>query len=219
MSKVVIFGIKDFAELAHYYLNVDSDHQVVAFTVDKEYITDNFFKGLPVIAFENLINIHPPDEIKIFAPISPLKMNSNRENIYNKIKENGYEFISYISSKAIIYNTTVGDNCFVFENNVIQPFTSIGNNTILWSGNHIGHHSNIGDHCFISSHVVVSGNVIIENNCFIGVNSTIIDNIVIKKFTYIGAGALIGNNTDEYGVYPGLKSLVSKVPSNRMRGY
>lgn len=69
----------------------------------------------------------------------------------------------------------MGDNCFVFENQTIQPFVKIGNDVIIWSGNHIGHHSMIGDHCFISSHVVISGNVKIEPYCFLGVNSSIRD--------------------------------------------
>ena len=52
-----------------------------------------------------------------------------------------------------------GDNCFILEDNTVQPFVRIGSNVTLWSGNHIGHDSTIGDHCFISSHVVVSGHV------------------------------------------------------------
>ena len=50
-----------------------------------------------------------------------------------------------------------GDNCFILEDNTVQPFVTIGNNVTLWSGNHIGHDSVIEDDCFISSHVVVSG--------------------------------------------------------------
>ena len=51
----------------------------------------------------------------------------------------------------------MGDNCFIFEDNTVQPFVTLGNNLVLWSGNHIGHHSTLRDHCFISSHVVISG--------------------------------------------------------------
>ncbi len=40
MAKVVLFGILDTAELAHYYLEHDSEHEVVAFTVNREYIQE-----------------------------------------------------------------------------------------------------------------------------------------------------------------------------------
>ena len=52
MSKVIIFGILDTAELAHWYLDNDSEHEVVAFTVHKKYIKGDQFRGLPLVEFE-----------------------------------------------------------------------------------------------------------------------------------------------------------------------
>ena len=76
---------------------------------------------------------------------------------------------SYVSPRAFVWrNVKLGEHCFIFENNVLQPFVNIGDNVVLWSGNHIGHHSKIGDHCFVSSHVVVSGFCDIGANCFLG---------------------------------------------------
>ena len=88
MSKVIIFGIQDFAELAHYYLKNDSDNEVVGFSVHKNYMPDNhLFKGLPIIAFEDVESFFPPTEYKFFAPLSPMKMNRFRESIYNEINK------------------------------------------------------------------------------------------------------------------------------------
>jgi acetyltransferase-like isoleucine patch superfamily enzyme len=95
----------------------------------------------------------------------------------------------------------VGDNCFILEDNTIQPFVKIGNNVTLWSGNHIGHDSIIEDHCFLASHIVVSGNVRIGPYCFIGVNATLRNSITIAPKTLIGAGAVIMEDTIENGVY------------------
>ena len=150
MAKVVIFGVKDTAELAHFYLTHDTEHDVVAFTVHQDYIEDSYFKGLPVVAFENIENYYPSDKFKMFAPMTAKNMNRLRESVYDEVTRKGYEFVSYISSKATVYDESrIGKNCFILEDNTIQPFTSIGNNVVLWSGNHIGHHSNIGDHfCF-----------------------------------------------------------------------
>lgn len=218
MSKVIIFGLKDLAELAHFYLTNDSEHDVVAFTVNKNFIQSEECIGLPVVPFEDIQNVYPPSEYKMFIPMTYAKVNKLRAEKYSKAKEKGYELISYISSKATYYNTPVGENCFIFENNVIQPFSTIGNNIILWSGNHIGHHSIIKDHCFISSHVVVSGHVTIEPYCFIGVNATIRDNVTIGAENVIGAGSLILENTPERAVFSEGSTEKSKVPSNRLRG-
>lgn len=219
MVKVIIFGIGQIAEIAHFYLTNDSEHEVVAFTVDKEFLEKEKFHDLPVIAYEELIEKYPPNEYKMFIPISYKKVNKLRVQKFADAKSKGYTCVSYISSKATYYNTPVGENCFIFENNVIQPFTKIGDNCILWSGNHIGHHTTIEDHCFLASHVVVSGNVTIGESSFLGVNCTIADNVIIGKSNVIGSSAVIFNDTDDNSVYSPIETEKSRVPSNRLRGF
>jgi sugar O-acyltransferase (sialic acid O-acetyltransferase NeuD family) len=205
MAKVIIFGVRDLAELAHYYLTSDSIHEVVAFSVNDEYMPKgNTFKGLPVIAFEEIEKNLSPATHSFFAPMTHKGMNKERERIYNEIKSKGYNLISYISSKATVFETLkTGDNCFILEDNTIQPFVTIGSNTVLWSGNHIGHHSKIGDHVFISSQVVISGNCIVEPFSFIGVNAALKENIVIGEASFIAMSTSITMNTEPYSVYSG----------------
>ena len=177
MKRVVIFGTEDFARVAFVYLTQDSVYEVAAFTVDEEYVTEGKILGLDVVPFEGIADTHPPERFAMFVAIGYRRVNKARAEVYNRCKEKGYELISYISSKALHWGEIeVGDNCFIFENNVIQPFVRIGNDVIMWSGNHIGHHSTIHDHCFIASHVVISGGVDIGESCFIGVNATLREN-------------------------------------------
>ncbi len=147
INKVIIFGIQDYAELAHYYLTNDSDYEVVAFSVNEQYIPEGrMFKGLPIVPFENIEAGYPVNRFLFFAPMSPKNMNKARETVYHQIKDKGYELISYVSSKVTMFGNAIGDNCFILEDNTLQPFTKIGNNVVLWSGNHIGHHGEIKDH-------------------------------------------------------------------------
>ena len=220
MSKVVIFGAGDIAQIAHFYLTHDSEHEVVAFTVDKNYIPEGDFCGLSVLPFENVENEYPPDRYSMFIAISYAKVNTVREEKYTQAREKGYSFISYVSTRANYWdNLQIGENCFIFEDNTIQPFVKIGNNVTLWSGNHIGHHVEIEDNCFITSHVVVSGGVKVQRNCFLGVNSTIRDHITIAPNCVIGAGSLILKDTQENGVYSSPGSDLSKVPSYRLKNF
>jgi sugar O-acyltransferase (sialic acid O-acetyltransferase NeuD family) len=217
MSKVIIFGLQDFAELAHYYLENDSDHDVVAFSVHKNYITENVqFKGLPIVAFEDIEINYPNNDYVFFAPLSPAKMNRFRESVYNQIKSKGYKMISYISSKATVCNNEIGDNCFILEDNTLQPFTKIGNNVILWSGNHIGHHSIIQDHVMFTSHVVMSGHCKIEKNSTLGVNSTIRDGITIAEGAFIAMGACVIKNTEPWSIYKGNPAVKSERSSKEL---
>jgi sugar O-acyltransferase (sialic acid O-acetyltransferase NeuD family) len=204
MRKLIIFGTADIAQLAHYYFTHDTDYKVAAFTVDAEYVKSSQFCGCPVIAFEEVAHRYLPKEHNFFVALSYSDLNQIRKEKYLAAKAMGYRFVSYISSKATVLNDLkIGENCFILEDNTIQPFVSIGNNVTLWSGNHIGHHSTIHDHCFLSSHVVVSGGVEIGEACFIGVNATLRDHIKIGQRCVIGAGSLIMADVEPEGVYVG----------------
>jgi sugar O-acyltransferase (sialic acid O-acetyltransferase NeuD family) len=213
-KKVVIFGILDTAELAHYYLENDSDFEVVAFTVHEKYLEKPQFKNLPVVAFENIEKYFPPSDYSLFVPTTGRNMNRLREGIYLEGKRKGYNYISYVSSKATVFGNEIGENCFILEDNTIQPFTKIGNNVVLWSGNHIGHHGVIKDHVFFTSHVVMSGHCVIESYCFFGVNATIRDYSYLSEGTLLAMSAsLVQQKTEAWGVYIGnpAKKMENKI--------
>ena len=217
-ENIVIFGTGDIAQIANYYFEIDSNYQVVAFTVDKAYCNEHSYEGKPLVAFEELATLYPPSAYKLFIALSYAQMNKLREKKYHEAKAKGYELVSYISSKCTnLTQFKLGDNCFIFEDNTIQPFVQLGSNITLWSGNHIGHHSIIDNHNFISSHVVVSGHCHIQSNCFIGVNATIGHQVTIAKETLVGAGCIITKNTEEQGVYVPAKSVKIDKKSNDIK--
>jgi sugar O-acyltransferase (sialic acid O-acetyltransferase NeuD family) len=202
VGEVVLFGLGDFARIARIYLAEDSEHEVVAFTADERYVESDVLDGLPVVPFESLTETHAPDRYSMFVAIGFTGVNQARREVYERCRELGYELISYVSSKATYWGELeLGANCFVFEENVIQPNVRIGNDVILWSGNHIGHDSTIEDHVFVASHAVISGNVTIGESSFVGVNATFRDGITVAPRCVIGAGALIMKDTVEGGVY------------------
>jgi sugar O-acyltransferase (sialic acid O-acetyltransferase NeuD family) len=218
-KKIVIFGTSAFAEVVDVYLTKDSPYEVVAFTAHKKQINKKKFRGKNVVPFEDLTGLYPPNKYSMFVAVGYSKLNRFRTQIYEQCRTLGYEMISYINSKAVQWGEIkVGENVFILENNVIQPFVEIGNNTILWSGNHIGHHSVVGNNVFISSHVVISGKCKIGDNCFIGVNVAIADGVAVAPFSFIGMGAMITKDTMEKGVYKGVKSVAEEYTTDEMRG-
>jgi len=218
MAKVVVFGVGQWASLAHFYLTHDSPHEVVAFTLDRDYLQDEEYAGLPVVAFDEVKHIYPPDQFKMFIPLSFKRMNHLRAEKYYQAKEDGYELISYVSSKATIWpGFSCGDNCFIFEDNTIQPFVDIGNNIVMWSGNHIGHHTVIKDHVMITSHVVISGCCTIEPYCFFGVNSTVRDETIVARETLVGAAVTILKDTNEFELYRAEAAKPAKIRSDQLR--
>lgn len=201
-KQLIIFGQGLYAEIVHQYFTDDSEYEVIAFTLDDDYIKKDTYLGLPLVPFSQVQDLYPPAKYDMHVGLSYTNLNHLREERYHQAKEKGYTLPTYISSKAtVLTKYPIGDNCFIFENNTIQPFVKIGNNVILWSGNHIGHHGEIQDHNFISSHVVISGQCLIKSNCFIGVNSTVAHGVTIEKENLIGAGSYIPKNTTPKSVY------------------
>jgi sugar O-acyltransferase (sialic acid O-acetyltransferase NeuD family) len=215
-KKLIIVGDSAFAEIAYEYFSNDSDFTVVAFSVEKEFIKQDSLFELPLIPFEDIENTYSPTEYYVFVATVYTQLNRLRTRLVLEAKEKGYKLASYISSQAFVWkNVEIGEHCFIFENNVVQPFVKLGNNIILWSGNHIGHHSIVKNNCFISSHVVVSGFVEIGENNFLGVNTTISNNIKLAKDCWIGPGIVITKDTKEGELYKISSIEAAKVSTYR----
>ena len=203
-KSVVVFGASAFSSLAWYCLTNDSQWKVNAFTVDKRFLTKNRHEGLPVVPFEDLLNIYPPSATKLLIPVGYSSINGLRMERFQQATELGYELISYISSRASVWpNQRVGKNCLVYEHSIIQPFTTIGDNVIIRSGAHISHHCAIGKHSFVSAEATFGGNVTVGERCVIGLGAVIRDGLNLAERSFIGAGAVVISDTEPDGVYVG----------------
>ncbi len=202
--KLFIIGDSAFAEIAYEYFSHDSPYEVAGFCVELAYMTRSSLCGLPVVALEEVEAHFDPATHEFYAALVYTQMNRLRTRLYREAKARGYRPASYISSRAFVWpNARIGEHCFIFEDNTVQPFVQLGDNVVLWSGNHIGHHSVISDNCFISSHVVISGFCTVGHNCFVGVNATLGNNLEIGNDCLIGAGALIARDVPEDSLVKG----------------
>jgi sugar O-acyltransferase (sialic acid O-acetyltransferase NeuD family) len=220
MKKAVIFGTTDFAQVARIYLRDDSEYDVVAFTVNEQYLTEPMLAGLPVVPFERIAESHPPSEHVAFIGVGFSKVNAARRSVYETLKSLGYTTPTYVHSTVHRWpETNYGEACFIFENNVIQPYVTIGDNCVLWSGNHIGHHTKIGNNVFIASHIVISGKCTIGDNCFLGVNATLRDGLTVAPDCVIGAGAILLKDTVPSGVYKAGATEALERRSDELRNF
>ena len=214
--KLVIVGDSAFAAIACEYFTHDSDYEVAGFSVERTWLKHDTLFDLPMVAFEDLESVFPPSSHDVFVAATYTQMNRLRARLAQAAKDRGYALASYVSSRAFVWgNVILGEHCFIFEDNTVQPFVEIGDNVVLWSGNHIGHHSRIGSHCFVASHVVVSGFVDIGEYCFIGVNATLINNLSIANDCWIGPGVIITRNTSAGEFYKPVAAAPSKVSVQR----
>lgn len=202
---MVIFGTSDLGQKVDFYLSNDSTFEVVAYTISKEALKNNPLKQLnnkPIVPFEEVDNIYPPNKYQMFVAIGYAQMNKLRKRFIEAAEAKKYSLISYIcSSTTKWHDLEMQSNAFIFEDNSLQPGVRIGKGVILSRGNSIGHDSVIEDYCFLANHTVLCGHCIIGTESFIGSNATIADGVAIAPKNLVGAAAFIKRNTNPEEVF------------------
>ena len=190
MKKLVIFGTGRIADCASYYFERDGDYEVVAYCCDRLFLKDKHFKGLPVIAFEDIVELYPPQHFSLFIALGYHGLNELRRQKYNEGLMKGYILSSYVSP-YVYGNFTVGMNSMLLDGAIMQPKSKIGNNVFVWGGAMVGHHAVIQDHGWVTGSANIGGLSMIGESCFLGLNATIGHGVEIGHRSLIGANALV----------------------------
>lgn len=216
MDKVVIYGSGRHAELTAYEMKKNNLHEVVAFTVNKEYLDRTELSGCPVVPYEEITEKYPPDKFKMFIAIGAQFVNRAREELFLDCKKKGYDFVNCIwPIPNFPEDLIIGKNVYIGVDTAISNFVEIGDNVTI-IGSKIGHHCKIGDNCFISVGVL-AGNVNLEKNVFIGLGSIIGPNVVLGEYTIVGLGCTISKNTEPASVYLNRSTQKQKFDSSKLK--
>ncbi|CAM4344811.1 acetyltransferase [Gillisia limnaea] len=196
-KKLFIYGVGGLADYAAYVFKNDSDFEVLGSCIEKTYLEKNPNDSKETKIYEDIEDKLLQENTFLFIAVGN---NIVRERIYNMSKHKGIKMATYISSKASTWeNLVIGENCFIGEGSVIQPFVKIGNNCILF-GARLGHHTVMGDHVLLSG-PTIGGNVRVGDFSFIGLNSVVLQNLEIGSKNIIGMGVAIKTSTGEGEVY------------------
>ena len=215
--KLVIVGDSAFAEIAGEYFACDSRYEVAAFAVEQAYLQREELMGRPVVALETLPERYPRETHDVYVAIVYSQLNRLRTRLMCTARAAGYALASYVSPRAFVWrNVQLGEHCFIFEDNVVQPFVTIGDNVVLWSGNHIGHHSRIGNNVFFSSHRSTVGLLRGRRQLLPGASTPSVgNNVKIGKDCWIGPGVVLAKDTKEGEIYRAPELQVTKVGALR----
>ena len=215
---LVIFGAGEYAQVAYSYFRQARTHDVVAFTVDGQYVDAETCHGHPLVAFEDLAERYPPETHDLFVAVGYARINGVRREKYEKGKALGYAMASYVSPHAVIHpDAVIGEHCFILDNVVVEPLARVGDNVTIWTGTMIAHFSEVASHCFISAAVQVAGACRIGEQCFLGVGAVLRDHLEIGPRTVVGAGALLLSDAAADGVYIGVETPRAEFPSHHLK--
>lgn len=208
MKDIVIFGANDFGRLLKYYIDNDDPRSVVAFTMDKEFIEEDSFCGIPVVDFENVEKKYPQEKYELMIGIGNSKMNQIRETVFKRIKDKGYTVASFIHPNTSMHCTDIGEGNIILEKCMIYPFSKIGNGNLLWDHVLISHDCEVGDFNTFSSYADLCGYVKIKNNGYFGKHCIINDFVKIDNYTLVGAAAYAKKNTKAFEVVVPARSVI-----------
>ena len=202
MKPIVLFGTGKIAEVILYFFSQHSNRQVVACSVDRDFLPGTEWQGIPTVPFDEIRRTHPPESHDMFVALGYQEMNALRTRKCAQIRALGYTLASCISPDSGLPNDAVfGDNCFIMNQVNIHPRVQLGNNVFVWSGAMIGHHASIGDNCWLTSGANIAGVVTMGRNCFMAVNATVTHGISVADDCFIGANALVTKSTQPGEVY------------------
>ena len=203
MTDLVLFGTGDFARIARVYLEQDSPHDVIAFTVNEEYIDGADHAraaGRPVRVARG--DVTRPIAARCSSPPASARSTRSAPASSSSASKRGYELVTYVCSKAIHWGPQRVRRQYVHLRGERDPALRDDRRRHR-ALERQPHRPRLDDRRPRLHRLArgVSGNVTIGDYCFVGVNATFRDGITVAPRCVIGAGALIMKDTEEGAVY------------------
>lgn len=210
MRKVVIFGNNHFAEEVAYFVETDGHDEVVAYTLDDEYVMEDSFAEKELIPFSKLEQKYRKDEIEIIVAIGYNQMNTVRKAVTDKVKNSGWKIGQFIHSTAQIYDASIGEGNIIFDFTQIRHHTKIGDGNIVLANSIISHDCSIGDYNYFAGSVRILGCNKIGNFNFMGNSMIKTDSGTIGDMNLCAAGVVVNSDLESQMLVTAEKCRVTK---------
>lgn len=192
MTKLVLAGHAVTADILAQYLRRDARFELVAATVDDEFVEKGGVDGLRTVPLSALEKTCPAADHVIMMAMGYSNLNQDRASLFERLKALGYRIETYVHPDAHVYTQhPIGEGSIVLPGAVVEPHVTVGSNTMIWCNVTVAHHASVADHCWLASGAVISGQARVGNNCFVGVNATIVNGLSVGDNSIVGASALV----------------------------
>ncbi len=202
---IVIFGIGPISKTIFYSCRKQKTFDICSFTADQQYIKEDTFCNLPVIAFEEIESLYPPEQFDMLVVnVGAVAGASSRKDMFLRAQQKGYHLVNYIDPKAdVVDDVIMGQNNIIMANTHVGPSGKMGDNNFIRENIYLGHNFDIGSHNFLGPGSTFGGSCHIGDLNFVGMAVTFINNITIEDNNLIGAASLVLKNIGIGGKYIG----------------
>lgn len=120
-----------------------------------------------------------------------------KRKVFEKIKNNGNDFPSFISNRAwVSNNVSVGKGVILYPGVSINYQTTISDFVIMNMNCAVGHDCTIGKFCALAPGVNLGGFTVLEEAVDMGIGSATKQNIMVGKDAVIGGQAMLVKNVE-----------------------
>lgn len=201
MKKLIIVGTGQLSQDVRFFVERYNLFDIVGYAINKEYISENVYEGLPIHSIEDLEKEVDANDVYLYIAISWFHyLNRERRKAYELLKNKGFRFANLISPKAEILTEDIGEGNWICDFVYLDFKTQIGSNNVFRNYAYVGHYSQIGSHCFIGAKSLIGGNSSIGDQNFIGIASTVFNDVVTGDKCVVGGTAVVKKSLPDYSV-------------------
>lgn len=198
-QNLCIIGIGETAERVYNFCKRYNLYNIVGFAVDKCFIQEKTFSGLPIFPLENLEQYIDKSNCLLFVALFWNNLNGDRRRLYERMKKHNWQFATIVSPHASIRGN-IGENCWVMDYVVTQENSFVGDNVFIADFVFVGHSAIIESHCFLGARSTIMGSAVIGEQSFIGISATVFDVVSIGKKCLVGACSIQKYNMPDCSV-------------------
>lgn len=173
--------------------------------------------GVTVLGGDDLLSeLHARGITHAFIGVGSAHDMRPRRNLYQMVKNLGFEVVSAIDPRSMISSTALlGDALTVFAGALINAGAIIGDDVIVNSGVIVEHDCIIGDHVHIATGAKLASSVRVEDEVHVGVGACVRQGVKIGRGSIIGAGAVLIKDVPEEVVVVGVPGRILRHRENR----
>lgn len=198
MQEIVLIGGGGHAKVLIEIIKLLKQYKIIGI-LDSQIAIGTYISGIAVLGKDDLMsNLYTNGVKHACIAVGSIKDNSKRRNLYEKVKQIGFQVPVLAHPYSIISkDTIISEGVQVTAGAIIQRGSKIGANTIINTGAVIEHDCVIGNHVHVCPGVVISGDCVIGDGTFIGAGSVVIQGLKIGENSIVGAGAVVVNNVPD----------------------
>jgi sugar O-acyltransferase (sialic acid O-acetyltransferase NeuD family) len=169
---------------------------------------DRLDRSLPVLGPVSILNRLADDWPTAIAAVGN---NAVRQNLFRKLRENGFQTPAIVHSSAVVSRATViGEGVFIAPGAVINTGAIVGEASIVNTGALIDHDCMIGTANHVAPGATLSGQVTTGKRVWLGTGCSVRQGVTINDDVLVGVGAAVVSDLTVAGIYTGVPAKLLK---------